>query len=109
MNFGYVTLHVGSGTYQRLREGDVRDQTLHAERLEVDRLLCDQAAAARAAGARVIAVGTTAVRSLETAARAHDGQSARTRAKPSCSLNRVTFSMRWMRSSPISTNRSRAC
>ncbi len=74
VNFGYVTLHVGSGTYQRLREGDVRDQTLHAERLEVDRLLCDQAAAARAAGARVIAVGTTAVRSLETAARAHDGQ-----------------------------------
>ncbi|HET7313487.1 tRNA preQ1(34) S-adenosylmethionine ribosyltransferase-isomerase QueA [Salinisphaera sp.] len=72
VNFGYVTLHVGSGTYQRLREGDVRDQTLHAERLQVGRRLCDQAAAARAAGGRVIAVGTTAVRSLETAARANN-------------------------------------
>lgn len=74
VNFGYVTLHVGSGTYQRLREGDVRDQSLHAERLQVDRALCDQAAAARAAGGRVVAVGTTAVRSLETAARANGGR-----------------------------------
>ncbi|MES1937080.1 tRNA preQ1(34) S-adenosylmethionine ribosyltransferase-isomerase QueA [Salinisphaera hydrothermalis] len=74
VNFGYVTLHVGSGTYQRLREGDVRQQTLHAERLQVDALLCEQAAAARAAGGRVIAVGTTAVRSLETAARANGDQ-----------------------------------
>lgn len=70
VNFGYVTLHVGSGTYQRLREGDVRDQPLHAERLHVGQTLCDQVAATRAAGGRIIAVGTTAVRSLETAARA---------------------------------------
>lgn len=74
VDFGTVTLHVGSGTYQRLREGDVRAQTLHAERLQVGQALCDQAAAARAAGGRVIAVGTTAVRSLETAARAHNGR-----------------------------------
>lgn len=74
VGFGYVTLHVGSGTYQRLREGDVRHQTLHAERLQVDAALCEQAAAAKAAGGRVIAVGTTAVRSLETAARAHGGR-----------------------------------
>jgi len=74
VDFGYVTLHVGSGTYQRLREGDVRDQQLHAERVHVSQALCDQVAATQAAGGRVIAVGTTAVRSLETAARAGDGQ-----------------------------------
>ncbi|RJS93308.1 tRNA preQ1(34) S-adenosylmethionine ribosyltransferase-isomerase QueA [Salinisphaera sp. Q1T1-3] len=73
VRFGYVTLHVGSGTYQRLREGDVHDQTLHAERVFVDTTVCEQIAATRAAGGRVIAVGTTAVRSLETAARAGDG------------------------------------
>lgn len=69
-----VTLHVGSGTYQRLREGDVRRQQLHAERVHVDASVATAAAAARAAGGRVIAVGTTAVRSLEAAARANDGR-----------------------------------
>lgn len=73
VDFGYVTLHVGSGTYQRLREGDVRDQQLHAERVHVSQALCDQVTATKAAGGRVVAVGTTAVRSLETAARAGDG------------------------------------
>lgn len=73
VDFGYVTLHVGSGTYQRLREGDVRAQQLHAERVHVDQSLCDQIAATKAAGGRVIAVGTTAVRSLETSARAGHG------------------------------------
>lgn len=70
---GYVTLHVGSGTYQRLREGAIENQSLHAERVFVDTEICDRIAATRAAGGRVVAVGTTAVRSLETAARAGDG------------------------------------
>lgn len=73
VNFGYVTLHVGSGTYQRLREGDVRRQSLHAERVFVNETVCAQIAATRRAGGRVVAVGTTAVRSLETAARAGNG------------------------------------
>ncbi|MDA3920779.1 MAG: tRNA preQ1(34) S-adenosylmethionine ribosyltransferase-isomerase QueA [Salinisphaera sp.] len=73
VNVGYVTLHVGSGTYQRLREGDIREQQLHAERVHVSQRLCDQVAETQAAGGRVIAVGTTAVRSLETAARAGHG------------------------------------
>ncbi len=68
VDFGYVTLHVGSGTYQRLREGDVRTQRLHAERIEVSAALCDQIDAACARGKRVVAVGTTVVRSLESAA-----------------------------------------
>jgi len=67
--FDYVTLHVGSGTYQRLREGDVRDQSLHAERIDVSAGLCDAVQRTRSRGGRVIAVGTTVVRSLESAAR----------------------------------------
>ena len=69
VEFGYATLHVGSGTYQRLREGDLADQRLHAERVHVPAVLCEQIAAAKARGARVVAVGTTVVRSLESAAR----------------------------------------
>jgi S-adenosylmethionine:tRNA ribosyltransferase-isomerase len=69
-----VTLHVGSGTYQRLREGDIRKQQLHAEQVHVDEALCKAIATARAAGGRVVAVGTTSVRSLEAAARANQGQ-----------------------------------
>lgn len=70
IRFAAITLHVGSGTYQRLREGDVRKQHLHAERLQVGAKACAEIAAARAAGGRVVAVGTTAVRGLEAAARA---------------------------------------
>lgn len=69
VEFGYVTLHVGSGTYQRLREGDLAGQRLHAERVSVDERLCQQVETAHARERRVIAVGTTVVRSLESAAR----------------------------------------
>jgi len=65
-----ITLHVGAGTYQSLREGDVNRQRLHRERLVVDSQTCDAVIKARARSNRVIAVGTTVVRSLETAARA---------------------------------------
>ena len=74
VRFAYVTLHVGSGTYQRLREGDLANQRLHAERVYVSDETCQAVAQTRAAGGRVIAVGTTAIRSLETAARAGGGQ-----------------------------------
>lgn len=67
--FGYVTLHVGSGTYQRVRAEDLSQHRLHAERIEVDEALCRQVAETRERGGRVVAVGTTVVRSLETAAR----------------------------------------
>lgn len=68
IEFGYVTLHVGSGTYQRVREQDLSKHRLHAERIEVDETLCRQATRTRERGGRVVAVGTTVVRSLETAA-----------------------------------------
>ncbi|HEY5775928.1 MAG TPA: tRNA preQ1(34) S-adenosylmethionine ribosyltransferase-isomerase QueA [Xanthomonadales bacterium] len=63
-----VTLHVGAGTFQPVREDNIEDHLMHAEWLEVPQSACDAIAAARARGGRVIAVGTTAVRSLETAA-----------------------------------------
>jgi len=63
-----VTLHVGAGTYQPVRVDDIADHHMHAEWLEVPQSACDAVARARSEGRRVIAVGTTAVRSLETAA-----------------------------------------
>jgi S-adenosylmethionine:tRNA ribosyltransferase-isomerase len=63
-----VTLHVGAGTFQPVRCDNVEDHRMHAERLEVSRRVCEAVERARRRGGRVIAVGTTAVRSLETAA-----------------------------------------
>lgn len=64
-----VTLHVGAGTFGPVRTEDIEDHRMHAEYLEVSREACDAVARTRALGGRVIAVGTTAVRALETAAR----------------------------------------
>ncbi len=64
----FVTLHVGAGTFQPVREERIEDHQMHAEYLEVTQQVCDAVAATRERGGRVIAVGTTAVRSLETAA-----------------------------------------
>jgi S-adenosylmethionine:tRNA ribosyltransferase-isomerase len=65
-----VTLHVGAGTFQPVRVDDLDQHPMHAEWLEVNERVCEQIAATRAAGGRVIAVGTTSVRSLESAAAA---------------------------------------
>jgi S-adenosylmethionine:tRNA ribosyltransferase-isomerase len=64
----FVTLHVGAGTFQPVRVDDVDRHEMHEEYLEVPEATCDAINATRAAGGRVIAVGTTVVRSLETAA-----------------------------------------
>ncbi|TVQ87881.1 MAG: tRNA preQ1(34) S-adenosylmethionine ribosyltransferase-isomerase QueA [Chromatiaceae bacterium] len=63
-----VTLHVGAGTFQPVRVEDLDRHQMHAEWLEVSARACAAIAAARARGGRVIAVGTTSVRSLESAA-----------------------------------------
>lgn len=63
----FVTLHVGAGTFQPLREERVSANRLHAERVEVREEVCSAVRKARAAGGRVIAVGTTSVRALEAA------------------------------------------
>jgi S-adenosylmethionine:tRNA ribosyltransferase-isomerase len=65
----FVTLHVGAGTFQPLRVDDVRAHRMHAETLSVPGETCDKIDAAKNAGRRVVAVGTTVVRALETAAR----------------------------------------
>ena len=64
----FITLHVGAGTFQPLRTDDVDLHEMHEEFLEVPEAACDAVNATRAGGGRVIAVGTTVVRSLETAA-----------------------------------------
>jgi S-adenosylmethionine:tRNA ribosyltransferase-isomerase len=63
-----VTLHVGAGTFQPVRTQDLDEHRMHAEWLEVGERVCEQVHACRARGDRVVAVGTTAVRSLEAAA-----------------------------------------
>ncbi len=63
-----VTLHVGAGTFQPVRVENIADHRMHAEWLEVSAETVAAVAACKARGGRVIAVGTTSVRSLETAA-----------------------------------------
>jgi S-adenosylmethionine:tRNA ribosyltransferase-isomerase len=59
---------VGAGTFQPVRALDVADHQMHVERLSVGAAACDAVNAARRRGGRVVAVGTTSVRALETAA-----------------------------------------
>jgi len=68
----YVTLHVGAGTYQPVRVDKIEEHVMHSESIEVSVAVCDAVHATKARGGRVVAVGTTVVRSLETAARAAD-------------------------------------
>ena len=63
-----VTLHVGSGTFQPVRVDNVLEHRMHSERIAIDRAVCDQILACKARGGRVVAVGTTSVRTLESAA-----------------------------------------
>lgn len=70
----FVTLHVGAGTFQPVRTQDLSAHTMHAERVTVSAAACTAIDAARAAGAHVVAVGTTVVRALESAALAGDGE-----------------------------------
>jgi S-adenosylmethionine:tRNA ribosyltransferase-isomerase len=62
-----VTLHVGSGTFQPVKEDDIRAHTMHAEWFEVSDEVVKLVEATKQRGGRVIAVGTTSVRSLESA------------------------------------------
>jgi S-adenosylmethionine:tRNA ribosyltransferase-isomerase len=62
-----LTLHVGAGTFQPIR-GDIASHKMHSERYQLDAALCAKIASTRAAGGRIVAVGTTVVRALESAA-----------------------------------------
>lgn len=63
-----VTLHVGAGTYQPVKVDDIKSHSMHSEWIDVDQSVCDAIIGTKQAGNRVVAVGTTVVRSLETAA-----------------------------------------
>ena len=63
----FVTLHVGAGTFQPVRSEDIREHHMHQEWLAVDQEVVDAVKRTRERGGRVVAVGTTAVRALESA------------------------------------------
>lgn len=69
VNFAFVTLHVGAGTFQPVKVDEIADHIMHAEYIEVPTEVVDQINQTKANGGKVIAVGTTSVRSLESAAK----------------------------------------
>ncbi|MCF6189081.1 MAG: tRNA preQ1(34) S-adenosylmethionine ribosyltransferase-isomerase QueA [Cocleimonas sp.] len=65
-----VTLHVGAGTFLPVSVDNLEDHVMHSEWVEVDQQVCDAVKQCKARGGKVVAVGTTSVRSLESAAKA---------------------------------------
>lgn len=70
VEMAFVTLHVGAGTFQPVRVDSIEDHIMHAEYAEVPQDVVAAVLACKARGNRVVAVGTTSVRSLESAAQA---------------------------------------
>ncbi|ATA24970.1 tRNA preQ1(34) S-adenosylmethionine ribosyltransferase-isomerase QueA [Brenneria goodwinii] len=70
VEMAFVTLHVGAGTFQPVRVETIEDHVMHAEYAEVPQEVVDAVLACKARGNKVVAVGTTSVRSLESAAQA---------------------------------------
>ncbi|HIF9336503.1 TPA: tRNA preQ1(34) S-adenosylmethionine ribosyltransferase-isomerase QueA [Photobacterium damselae] len=68
VNFAFVTLHVGAGTFQPVRVDNIDDHHMHSEYVEVPEEVVTVINETKANGGRVVAVGTTSVRSLESAA-----------------------------------------
>lgn len=73
-DMGFVTLHVGAGTFQPVRVDKIEDHIMHSEYIEVPDEVVAKINACRARGGRVIAVGTTSMRSLESAAMKSQGE-----------------------------------
>lgn len=69
VNFAYVTLHVGAGTFQPVRVDDIREHKMHTELYSVPSETVALIQATKAQGKKVTAIGTTALRALESAAR----------------------------------------
>ncbi|MFT6790839.1 MAG: S-adenosylmethionine:tRNA ribosyltransferase-isomerase, partial [Cellvibrionaceae bacterium] len=64
----FVTLHVGSGTFQPVRTDNIEEHAMHSEWMSLSREVCKKIKQTHALNGRVVAVGTTSVRALETAA-----------------------------------------
>lgn len=73
----FVTLHVGAGTFQPVRVDNILSHVMHSEWLDVPEATAQAIARTRTRGGRVICVGTTALRAIESAARAHPAAAAR--------------------------------
>ncbi|MCS5586596.1 MAG: tRNA preQ1(34) S-adenosylmethionine ribosyltransferase-isomerase QueA [Gammaproteobacteria bacterium] len=69
IDHAFVTLHVGAGTFQPVKADEITDHKMHSEYFEIDQTTVDQINQTKANGGRIIAVGTTAVRSIESAAK----------------------------------------
>ncbi len=69
VDIDFITLHVGAGTFQPVRDDDLSKHKMHAEWLSVSQAVCEKIEKTKQNGGRVIAIGTTVVRALETAAR----------------------------------------
>ena len=70
LQLAWLTLHVGAGTFQPVRVSNLAEHRMHSEYYEIPPATAQAIAAARAAGRAVVAVGTTSLRALESAARA---------------------------------------
>jgi S-adenosylmethionine:tRNA ribosyltransferase-isomerase len=68
IEIGKLTLHVGAGTFQPVRNENIESHKMHSEHIVVDQALVDQVRQARERGGRIVAVGTTVVRALESVA-----------------------------------------
>ncbi len=68
VELGFLTLHIGAGTFQPVRVADVTEHVMHSEWFSVSAELCEQVQRTRARQGRVVAVGTTCTRALESAA-----------------------------------------
>jgi S-adenosylmethionine:tRNA ribosyltransferase-isomerase len=70
IELAFITLHVGAGTFQPVKVEEIADHVMHAEYVEVPESVVKQIQQTKQAGAKVVAVGTTSVRSIESAAKA---------------------------------------
>ena len=68
IGMAFITLQVGAGTFQPLRSDDIDAHVMHSEFVRVSEEVCDRVVETRRRGGRVVAVGTTSVRALESAA-----------------------------------------
>lgn len=67
INYEYLTLHIGAGTFIPVRDPDITQHKMHAEYFKIPSALCEKIIDTKARGGRIIAVGTTTLRALETA------------------------------------------
>ena len=72
VDIDYVTLHIGAGTFAPVRVENIKEHRMHSERIVLTEQLCEKIKKTKACGGRIIAVGTTAARSLETASLSGD-------------------------------------